>query len=222
VLMPANSRLRDTRSKKIILNWTGPMIVYELDGRGNAILQRLDGKLLCNIVSLRRLKPAYIRTKEGKLLTTREDVLQQLDSVNDMFTRELKVGLLSDYLAFEDAEGQSYTEKGSQMAMVTEPDRDDIFELHVPEPAVSLSSITQKELLNHMELLRDNPYNAGEFTVVRARFIKGILNFLVRRSDAHTKRSFYIPCTESVGYEHLLDAVIRKEIPVTGRPCRPE
>jgi hypothetical protein len=221
MLMPDASRLHDTRSKKIILNWVGPMIIYKLDGRGNAFLQRLDGKLLCNIISTRRLKPAYIRTKDGKILTTKQNILQQLSTSNDPFAKELKRGLLPDYLQFEDAEGRQHEDTDTLMVMTNpvpefhEPD------IHPhPEPQL-LNTLSATSLHNHWERTRTNPYLPGEFDVIKCKFLNGTLHFLIRRSEATNKEAFFVACTEGLGCERTMLEIITKGIKITGNPWNP-
>jgi hypothetical protein len=221
MLMPDASRLRDTRSKKIVLNWVGPMIIYKLDGRGNAFLQRLDGKLLCNIISTRRLKPAYIRTRDGKLLTTKKDILLQLSAKEDPFAKELKRGLLPDYLQFEDAEGRGHETPDTLMVMTCPMPQQDEPEINPhPEPQL-LNTLSAKSIHYHWEKTKATPYLPGEFDVIKCKFIKGILNFLIKRSDSTNNEAFYIACTEGLGCEKTLQEIITHDIKVIGNPNNP-
>ena len=218
MLMPDASRLKDTRSKKVILNWVGPMIVYQMDGRGNAILQRIDGKLLCNVISTRRLKPAYIRTKTGDILTTKAEIMEQLKENNDPFAKELRRGLLPDYLEFEDAEGKQYqtTENLLVMTCPTGTENDPTIVLH--PTTQKLTELSATELLSHISKRQNDPMQAGEYDLIKARFTNGNLCFLVSPSGKATSHAFYISCTEGVGSLKLLEEARTGALQVIGNP----
>ena len=218
MLMPDASRLKDTRSKKIILNWVGPMIVYQMDGRGNAILQRIDGKLLCNVISTRRLKPAYIRTKAGDILTTKEEVMQQLKENNDPFAKELRRGLLPDYLEFEDAEGKQYPTTENLMVMTCPTGTETNTEIILHPRTQPLNELAADELLSHMIRKQRNPMQAGEYDVIKARFTNGNLCFLVTLSGTNANQAFYISCTEGTGSVKLLEEAQQGVLKIIGNP----
>jgi hypothetical protein len=218
MLMPDASRLRDTRSKKIILNWVGPMIIYQLDGRGNALLQRLDGKLLCNLISLRRLKPAYIRTSDGSLLTNKDQVIQQLTNNLDPFAKELRKGLLPDYLEFEDAGGIQHPPPESLLVMHCPTTPNPITELKIHPQPQRFSEMTQPELCKHFEKEQLNPYRHGEYDVIKGSFKDGTLHFLIKHSELDSKQAFYIACTEGVGSLSLLQDTTLTDMKIIGRP----
>jgi hypothetical protein len=221
LLMPDASRLRDTRSKKIVLNWTGPLIVYKKDGHGNAILQRLDGKLLCNVISMRRLKPAYIRTSEGELLTKKKDIMAQIKNKPDAFTRELEKGLLPDYLQFEDNTGTQHETTETLMVMNNPTERsentqaDDSGSQHsdlkdnLPERPQTSRARIHKHLEN------------GEYDIIKGRFKDGVLQYLIKRTNGTNDQSLYVNCTEGLKCLNMISEDIYSTMRITGGPLIP-
>ena len=60
------SQLR-TASRKIMVKYVGPLVVYKIIDPHNYLLMTLDGKLLQGLFEHKRIKPAVIRTREGSV-----------------------------------------------------------------------------------------------------------------------------------------------------------
>ena len=60
------SQLR-TASRKIMIKYVGPLVVYKIIDPHNYLLMTLDGKLLRSLFEHERIKPAVIRTSEGNV-----------------------------------------------------------------------------------------------------------------------------------------------------------
>ena len=60
------SQLR-TASRKVMIKYVGPLVVYKIIDPLNYLLMTLDGKLLCGLFEHERMKPAVIRTSEGNV-----------------------------------------------------------------------------------------------------------------------------------------------------------
>ena len=60
------SQLR-TASRKIMVKYVGPLVVYKIVDLHNYLLMTLDGKLLRGIFEHERIKPAIIKTNEGNV-----------------------------------------------------------------------------------------------------------------------------------------------------------
>ena len=197
------------------------MILYKKDGRGNAILQRLDGKLLCNVISIRRLKPAYIKTANGDTLTKKEHILAELKKKPDAFTTEMEKGLLPEYLQFEDADGNIHSNTDTLMVMY--------------DPTNSLEYTP--DMLNSFqgEPLKDNPYTTrgknrqrqlkhlqqGEYEIVKGRFKNGTLQFLLKRINGNLDQSIYVNCTENLECLNMMSEEIYTKLRITGNPNIP-
>ena len=66
LIFPLTSQLR-TASRKIMVKYVGPLIVYKIVDLHNYLLMTLDGKLLRGLFEHKRIKPAIIKTSEGNV-----------------------------------------------------------------------------------------------------------------------------------------------------------
>ena len=66
LISPLMSQLR-TASRKIMVKYVGPLVVYKIIDPHNYLLMTLDGKLLQGLFEYKRIKPAVIRTSEGNI-----------------------------------------------------------------------------------------------------------------------------------------------------------
>ena len=66
LISPLTSQLRSA-SRKIMVKYVGPLVVYKIVDPHNYLLMTLDGKLLRGLFEHERIKPAIIRTSEGNV-----------------------------------------------------------------------------------------------------------------------------------------------------------
>ena len=66
LISPLTSQLR-TASRKIMVKYIGPLVVYKIIDPHNYLLITLDGKLLPGLFEHKRIKPAVIRTSGGNV-----------------------------------------------------------------------------------------------------------------------------------------------------------
>ena len=66
LISPLMSQLR-TASRKIMVKYVGPLVVYKIIDPYNYLLMTLDGKLLQGLFEHERIKPAVIRTSKGNV-----------------------------------------------------------------------------------------------------------------------------------------------------------
>ena len=78
LISPMTSQLR-TASRKIMVKYVGPLVVYKIVDPHNYLLMTLDGKLLRGLFEHERIKPAVIRMNEGNV--TNRAHLKQIVSV---------------------------------------------------------------------------------------------------------------------------------------------
>ena len=57
----------ETTSRKIMVKYIGPLVVYKIIDPHNYSLMTLDGKLLQGLYEHKRIKPAVIRTSGGNI-----------------------------------------------------------------------------------------------------------------------------------------------------------
>ena len=55
-----------TASQKIAIKYVGPIVIYKILDPYNYVLMTLDGRILRGLFEHERLKPANIRTSQGK------------------------------------------------------------------------------------------------------------------------------------------------------------
>ena len=66
LISPLTSQLR-MASRKVMIKYVGPLVVYKIIDLHNYLLMTLDGKLLQGLFEHKRIKPAIIRTSEGNV-----------------------------------------------------------------------------------------------------------------------------------------------------------
>ena len=66
LISPLTSQLR-MASRKVMIKYIGPLVVYKIVDLQNYLLMMLDGKLLWGLFEHERIKPAIIRTSEGNV-----------------------------------------------------------------------------------------------------------------------------------------------------------
>ena len=66
LISPLTCQLR-TASRKIMVKYIGPLVVYKIIYPHNYLLMTLDGKLLQGLFEHKRIKPTIIRTSEGNI-----------------------------------------------------------------------------------------------------------------------------------------------------------
>ena len=66
LISPLASQLR-MASRKVMIKYVGPLVVYKIIDLHNYLLMTLDGKLLQGLFEQKRIKPAITRTSEGNV-----------------------------------------------------------------------------------------------------------------------------------------------------------
>ena len=66
IIPPLTSQLR-TASRKVVIKYVGPLVIYEIIDPHNYSLMMLDEKILRGLFEHERLKPAIIRTSHGNV-----------------------------------------------------------------------------------------------------------------------------------------------------------
>ena len=65
-ISPLMSQLH-TASRKVMIKYVGPVVIYKIIDPCNYLLMTLDGKILRGLFKHDRLKPANIRTNQGNI-----------------------------------------------------------------------------------------------------------------------------------------------------------
>ena len=66
IISPLTSHLHTT-SRKVMIKYVGPVVIYKITDPNNYLLMTLDGKILGGLFEHERLKPANIRTSQGNV-----------------------------------------------------------------------------------------------------------------------------------------------------------
>ena len=63
IISPLTSQLH-TVSRKVMIKYVGPVVIYKIIDPHNYLLMTLDGEILRGLLEPERLKPAVLRTSE--------------------------------------------------------------------------------------------------------------------------------------------------------------
>ena len=66
IISPFTSHL-PTASRKVMVKYLGPVVIYKIIDPHNYILVTLDGKILQGLFERERLKPTILRTSKGNV-----------------------------------------------------------------------------------------------------------------------------------------------------------
>ena len=66
IISPLTSQLQ-TASRKVMIKYVGPVVVYKIIDTHNYLLMTLERKILQGLFEHERLKPATLRTSEGNV-----------------------------------------------------------------------------------------------------------------------------------------------------------
>ena len=66
IISPLMSQL-GTDSRKVMIKYVGPVVIYKIIDPNNYLLMTLDGKILRGLLEHERLKLANIRTNQGNV-----------------------------------------------------------------------------------------------------------------------------------------------------------
>ena len=90
IISPLTSQLQ-MASRKIMIKYVGPVVIYKIIDPHNYLLMTLDGKILQRLFEHERLKPATIRTSEGNVSHLAKP--KQIINAGIMLTHETKVSI---------------------------------------------------------------------------------------------------------------------------------
>ena len=66
IISPLTSQLC-TSSRKVMIKYVGPIVIYKIIDPHNYLLMTLDGKILWGLFEHERLKPSILRRSEGNI-----------------------------------------------------------------------------------------------------------------------------------------------------------
>lgn len=230
VLNPAKSELQ-LNSRKFQLKWTGPYILYELLDQTHAILQGLDGKIIAQIIHIRRLKPAFLRG-ENKIASNVDEVREMLLKANMRKDKES-----AQVNEKEDKKLKVTDEKGSVHLTISanNTEHKHLFSIYagcesrhggiaVPrlkEENVQNEVRTNKIVTKLYKKLAETPETGEDYSISKARFKHGHLEILTV-NDKNPSLCFWFKTNESLEGIALAQHVLenRNKFRITGTPQR--
>ena len=78
IISPLTGQLL-TASRKVIIKYVGPVVIYKIIDPHTYLVMTLDGKILRGLFEHERLKPANIRTNQGNI----QNLAQLKEVVNE-------------------------------------------------------------------------------------------------------------------------------------------
>ena len=68
LISPLTTQLR-TNSRKVLVTYVGPLVIYKIIDPHNYLFMTIDGQLIRALFEHKRLKPSMIRTDKGNVTT---------------------------------------------------------------------------------------------------------------------------------------------------------
>jgi hypothetical protein len=236
-----------TNNKKIKLSYCGPFIVYEVIDSNKIMLQDLAGRLLRNVFSIRRIKQAYIKDKNGKVLTNKASLMSSLKENLNPLSNELEKGLLEDYLIFNDNKGNEhdkpegymvyqYTDVPSVGLNIKDLNQNGAksiekmnkyfthMQQNQPEHSLMMAQGMQDHITNIVSKTtnNENRLEASQYEVKKARFKDGQLELLLQKVNEGTNspQVLWLNIEESSNLRPAIDQLLSWDIKITGKPSK--
>ena len=171
----------------------------------NCLLIDLYGTLIRNVFHVRRLKPAYMRSKDGSIISTKEQLKQALSIKDAPTLSQFRNALETKQIAITDD-----TASKESLPLVAN------YNMHCTQ----LNQDVNIQLPLNEQKSKANNLPAGEYSIVKSRFKDGNLEVLLTRShEQHDrKQAFFLKYTElpQSQSEDIIDEITSARI--TGRP----
>ena len=185
-------------------------------------MEKLDGTYLSHPVYAERVKPTAIQTTEGKLIQNKEQLLQYLNTREDMDAEMLKKGLMDGKLKVVDYDGIQIEQDNSLMCLSIDKHANNgsSTEIIINDPGRPVSELTL-ELKAADALKQDNVIGKeGCYELTKARFKNGDLQCCLTGPDNKVKgrNAFWITVKESYLWDELLHVIADNKIRVIGNP----
>jgi hypothetical protein len=205
-LLAPNKTELHTTNRKITLHYIGPYIIYAMLNGNNCLLVDLFGTIIRNVFHIKRLKPAYLRSGNGSIITTREELKTALKLDTEPTMKQFRHAL----------EAKNITIMGND----TLTDTPAITNAYVNMPHISpIGDINIQ--LGKPRVQTRKQLSPGDYALIRTRFKHGDLQLLLSLSTdpSDRKQSFYINFTEIPHVMTSLDDTAIKHARRVGRPA---
>jgi hypothetical protein len=167
LLAPTHSALR-TNSRKIRLDFLGPLAIFSMLDRNHAILQTLEGKQVQGVFHVARLKIAWVRTDNGAVNTMKELKQAQYKPEQHLFTDETGAPL-------------NIPDNHLRLTMQREPIRHELFyKFAEVNSNLAVSREIQDEQMIRLINSALNHSHSQIYDITKARFKNGDLQLFLR------------------------------------------
>ena len=204
ILNPENTKVYNSDNRAIRLNYVGPYICAGRDKSG-VFLEKLDGTYLSHPVYAGRVKPVAIQTIDGKMIRTKSELLEYLESRHDEGAELLRKGLIGGQTKIVDSDG------------IPSEGQDTLMTMDGSEAETHSQSHNSSQLTNNgLDIVSDGI----TYTMTKARFKHGILQVCLVNfnSNIRGRDFFWVIAEEHQLWEPCLEAIEQGKIKVTGRP----
>ena len=181
-------------SRKFQIQWTGPYAIRTVLDSTHYEIMTLDGKVIQDVFSYNRLKPAFIHSSDERKNITNLDKLRQ--ALNRADTRESQNSGQSVHFTDECGKDLGSTCIDDQNFLFTEQ----ATPVNVTEHAQLASAnngfaaptvLSEKQKVRLLQVLESAPAEASELSIVKARFKAGNLQVLLSSSDKPKDRYWW-------------------------------
>ena len=98
IISPLTSQIH-IASRKVMIKYVGPVVIYKIIDPQNYLLMTLDGKILRGLSKHKRLKPAILRTSEGNI----SNLSQLKQIINVGLTTSLSLNEICSLILVDDS-----------------------------------------------------------------------------------------------------------------------
>jgi len=215
LLSPTSSSLQTT-SKKLRLDWVGPLIIHEKVDPTHCILSDLEGKILKSTYHINRIKAGFIRCS-GEPISNISKLREKISGVAKSPPNKIQI---------TDEEGREISNVKEGMFVIREVQSDVNLEEHVKictenEGIAAPIKLSEHQILKLAKVTFNKPKNNTEYEISKGRFKDGHLELLMKH-PSNPKNSFWLNAYFHPCLINLMEMIANKEmhVKITGTPLK--
>ena len=216
LLAPTSSSLQ-TASKKLRLDWIGPLVLQEKIDPTHFILSDLEGKILKSTFHINRIKAGFIR-----------DSGEPISNIAKLRERVLKTNKDSATTPFKilNEDGIEVNNMKEGLFLISETHQTVDLEQHAKysidnEGMAAPEKLSNKQIERMAKATFKQPKSGTDYDISKGRFKDGHLELLLKHPEnpqsSFWLNAYYHPCLMSV-IEQIADKTIKLKI--TGSPMK--
>ena len=220
---PTSSSLTPN-SKKFTASYIGPLVVHSVLDRTHYLLEDLQGRLLREVFSFNRLKPAFMRAQDKQNISNLQQLRQVLKLEDEKVANTANVAQAARDYQITDERGMPveaptdivYLAQSQPVELTSHAENlSHNHSLAVPCP------LTDKQQCNLVTALENAPSAQAEYTIVKARFKAGNLQLLLSLPVGTSTFKFWWDPQNDENCPRIVELVLsNRKIPCTGSPGR--